>query len=231
MKDNRAIQRLRRGWASVEGFQWRVLLVLVVVAVALALVATVQGEQTWDAALLNLATELAGAAATYVLLQWVIGRRATKEELIAQMGSGVRDVAVPAADELRRRGWLTNGSLAGADLQLAQLQGANLLGANLERATLMAANLEQAFLYKANLEGAVLLSAHLERAELWDANLKGAELSHANLEQASVSVGQLAQAKSLAGATLPDGTGLSVEHWRAEFEEWRKKQEEQGSGQ
>ena len=38
---------------------------------------------------------------------------------------------------------------------------------------------------------------------------------------------QLAQARNLAGATLRDGTKLSEDNWEAEFEEWRKKQEEQ----
>jgi len=50
------------------------------------------------------------------------------------MGSGVRDVAVPAADELRRRGWLTDGSLRGANLSRADLRGANLREANLSGA-------------------------------------------------------------------------------------------------
>jgi hypothetical protein len=287
-------RRLRRKWMGVEGLQWRVLLVLIAVAVTLAFVGTAVGDQTWDALLTNLATELAGAAVTYVILQWMIGQRSIKEELIAQMGSDVRDVAVPAADELRRRGWLTDGSLRwsqlgdanleGADLWLANLEGASLRFANLQGARLSRANLEGADLWRAqlqrgnmesanlawtdmrhsnlqgvdlwlaNLEGASLdradlkearlgrvhlqeadmEDADLEGANLWGAQLQGAELERANLnkvflQEADVATRQLAQAKSLAGATLPDGTKLSEDNWQAEFEEWRKKQEEQES--
>ena len=70
---------------------------------------------------------------------------------------------------------------------------------------------------RANLRGTILLHANLGRAVLEHANLKGA----------AVLAEQLVQAQSLAGATLPDGTVLSKDNWRAEFEEWRKKQEEQ----
>jgi len=42
---------------------------------------------------------------------------------------------------------------------------------------------------------------------------------------ATVTADQLAQAKTLARATLPDGTKLSDDNWQAEFEEWREKQE------
>ena len=75
-----------------------VLAVLLAVAAASALVATLVGTQTWDAALLNFGTEMAGAVVTYVLLQLVIGGRARKEDLIADLGSNVRDVAVAAAE-------------------------------------------------------------------------------------------------------------------------------------
>lgn len=59
---------------------------------------------------------MSDAVVTYVLLQMVIGNRTRKTELIAQMGFDIRDVAVPAVDELRRHGWFTDGSLRGADL-------------------------------------------------------------------------------------------------------------------
>jgi hypothetical protein len=116
------------------------------------------------------------------------------------MGSDVRDAAVPAVEELRREGWLYNGSLRVAALRYANLEGARLWGANLEMADL----------WGANLKGAFLLSANLSRA---------------NLEGAQARAGQLYQAENLEGATLPDGNTLSEDNWKAEFEEWRRKQE------
>jgi len=123
-----------------------VLAVLLAVAAASALVATLVGTQTWDAALLNFGTEMAGAVVTYGLLHRVIGGRERKEDLIAQMGSDVRDVAVHAANELRRHGWLTDGSLTGADLRKDGLSEADLHEANLSRADLSRANLSEAIL-------------------------------------------------------------------------------------
>jgi len=98
----RAVRRLRRIWGSAESLQWRVLLVLLVVAVVSTITAILVFDQGWGAALLNFGTEMTGAFMTYLLLQRVLGREVTKEELIAQMGSTVNDVAVAAAEELRR---------------------------------------------------------------------------------------------------------------------------------
>ena len=110
--------------------RWAVLLVLIAVALVSSVVAVWRGGQTWGGLLLNLGSEMAGAVATYALLEIFVGgrerREAKKADLIAQLSSDVRDVAVPAAEELRRHGWLGDGSLRRADLQEANLQGANL---------------------------------------------------------------------------------------------------------
>jgi len=103
---------------------------------------------------LNLVTELAGAAVVYFLFELVIERmergeaekkalEGKKAALIAQMGSKVHDVAIAAAEELRRHGWLTDGSLQGANLRGANLQGAALSKANLQGARLLGANLQE----------------------------------------------------------------------------------------
>jgi hypothetical protein len=139
---------------------------------------------------LNLGTELAGALMTYILLELVIGRRerreAKKADLIAQMGSNVKDVAIAAAEELARRGWLYDGSLQGAHLANANLQGAHLIGANLQVVFLAAANLQGAFLMEADLQWAILVWANLQGANLVNANLQGADFDE--------------------DTTLPDGT-------------------------
>lgn len=48
---------------------------------------------------INLTAEFVGAVVTYIRSRQVIGRRAAKAELIARMGSDVREVAVAAADK------------------------------------------------------------------------------------------------------------------------------------
>ena len=223
-----------------------------------------------DRAVGNLGTELAGAVAIYVLLDIFLGTRQRKQRLIAKMSSGVRDVALEAADELERELWLFDGSMRGAALVRADLEGVSLPDADLRGATLAfsdfsdaklmlvdlrnallrGTDLSGAFLGAANLEGANLDEANLKNAMMFGANLLNANLENANLEgailealdypegelgyghrlmllPAHVSPNQLAQAQSLAGATLPDGTKLSEDNWRAEFEEWRRKQEKQ----
>jgi uncharacterized protein YjbI with pentapeptide repeats len=265
---------------DLERVRWGVLIGLVALALASSWWSLGRTGDLESGAL-NLGTELIGAVVTYALFELVIERRerrkAAKKEaekkkaqLIAQLGSNVRDAAVSAAVELRRQGWLSdrslqaanlcNADLRGADLKLAHLVGAKLAGANLEGADLqwaqlretdlMVANLKEAVLLYANLEGANLIGAqlvganlaeaNLRRATLWRANLLRAYLSGADLngarlwiadpkvahQEATLMLKQLAQARSLAGATLPDGTKLSKEHWREEFEEWREKQGE-----
>jgi uncharacterized protein YjbI with pentapeptide repeats len=89
-----------------------------------------------------------------------------------------------------------------AKLSDADLQGANLRDAHLGEATLRRAQLNNANLSNADLRGADLLTADLR-----EANLSGANLAGANLRRALVDVQQLeATARSLAGATMPDGS-------------------------
>ena len=165
---------------------------------AVALVSWVGGlwiEQDWGGMLLNLGTELAGAALTYWLLEKVIGGEETLDDLIAQMGSSVREVAIPALEELTRQGRVRDGSLVGksfpgASLEKAQLSGADLRGAFLAGATLI----------KANLGVAKLMGANLTFMDLTGANLSGANLKGALL------FGAKTEGADLRGVTLPDGT-------------------------
>jgi uncharacterized protein YjbI with pentapeptide repeats len=219
----------------------------------MAVVSSVVGfwgtEQGWKGLWQNLGPELAGAVLTFVLIDLVLGTRQRKVTLIAQMGSDVRDVAVRAVEELRQEGWLTDGSLEGADLSKANLEGAQLAEARLRGASLIAARLERAKLKQAHLEDARLMAAHLEDAELvgarldsamlWFAHLNRAVLVHASLEGAAlwgadlrsafVTADQLAQACSLRETILRDGTKLSEDNWEAEFEEWQRKQKKRGA--
>jgi hypothetical protein len=155
---------------------------------------------------LNLGTEVIGAVATYLLFAWLIGRRELKRDLIARMGSRVHDVAIAAVEELRRYGWLTDGSLRGAILVGAKLEGAILVEANLEHAHLGGADLRGAFLRGANLQRALLVEAHLHHANLTFANLQKADLQKADLGIANLQNADLTEA-NLKGALL-SGTNL-----------------------
>ena len=211
-----------------------VLLILIGVALVSSLGALLWGNQEWDGLALNLGSEMAGAIVTYLLLELFIGRRELKAHLITQMGSKVQDVAIAAAEELRRHGWLMDleradlkgAKLPGTDLTFAflyeailkgaNLQGADLGGANLERANLERANLQGASLCadlqgaklsEANLQGADLRWANLPGASLWDANLRGADLRWANVQGARFSE----------NTTLPDGTKWTPDADMARF--------------
>lgn len=207
-----------------------VLLVLIGGALALSLWAVWPWPTgDWKGLALNFGTEMAGAVVTYALLELFIGRRerreARKADLIAQLGSRVKDVAVAAAEELERHGWLWDGLLQGAhllqaDLQEASLWGANLAGANLQGANLEAAELQKAFLWGvnlqgadlagANLQGANLIKAKLQGASLWSANLQGTWLADANLQGADLADTKLQGANFDENTTLPD---CKVDTW------------------
>ena len=79
-------------------------------------------------------------------------------------------------------------------------------GVNLVRANFNQAAMANADLRGADLSHATMLGADLSGANLKSANLSNADLRHANLNGADVTARQLADAKSIAGATLPDGT-------------------------
>ena len=181
-----------------------VLLVLIVVVLMSSLGAAWHTGD-WGGLALNFGTEMTGAVVTYLLLELVIGRKewreARKADLIAQLGSSVEDVAVAAAKELWRHGWLHDGSLRGAYLGRANLEGADLSRASLYEADLSGANLYKVNLYKANLSGANLSGANLEGADLNRASLSGARLLGASLEYVA----------------LPDGTNWTPDIDMARF--------------
>ncbi len=212
-----AVRRwLRVQWWRVSRLPWIVLGVLVGAAVISSLVGLRGIDQGVPWLWLHLGVELAGAVVTYILLDLVLGTRERKEALIRRVASDARDVAVPAAHELRRQGWLTDGSLHGAQLGHADLAGANLegaelraadlqeaklMGANLERAGLEGANLQGAHLVEADLQYAILIDADLEHALMVGANLGGANLTRAKLQQARLTNADL-QGALLVGANL-----------------------------
>lgn len=130
-----------------------------------------------------------------------------KYYLISKLTDPNNKTALDAIESLRQRGWLTDGSLASANLRFVHIQGANLEGADLRKSNLNKADLRWADLSYANLEGARLLKADLYQANLSGTNLQDACLMESNLQGANnLEEIQLAQAHSLLGATMPDGS-------------------------
>jgi hypothetical protein len=128
----------------------------------------------------NISTELVSIAVTVLVIDALNERRAIQQEkanLILQMSSPTNSIAKEAVRVLRMRGWLTDGTLKGANLQRA--------------------NLRNAFLEKADLRGIFFYEADLQGAFLQWCNLEGAR----KLENE-----QMAQLKFFRGAILPDGT-------------------------
>jgi uncharacterized protein YjbI with pentapeptide repeats len=134
----------------------------------------------------NASTELTSIAITVLIIDSLNRRREQRleehrerEQLTRQLGSSVNEVTKRAAEELRARGWLTDGSLQGADLRIAHLEEAKLWKADLQ-----GVNLQWAKLKKANLNGSILVGANLMQANLQAARLGGADLRGANLFEA-----------------------------------------------
>ncbi|HLY24878.1 MAG TPA: pentapeptide repeat-containing protein [Aggregatilineales bacterium] len=97
---------------------------------------------------------------------------------------------------------LTGINLYQSDLTSAKLAKTTLVNAYLLNANLTGADLKGAILSGANLRGAILVGADLTGSILAGTDLTGADLTGAK----GTTSDQVNQAKSLAGATLPDGT-------------------------
>ena len=205
------MRRIRGWWTSQNRTTRQILLVLILVTLVSSVAGVVLSDGDFGGLLLNFGTEMGGAVVTFVLITQIVGgteeRERLKHDLIMRMGSQANDTAVSAANELRARGWLREGSLKGAHLVGASLQGVDLNEANLQEANLCLANLQEAAFLDANLQGAYLGWADLRRTGLWDANLEGADLEGANLQEAELLRTNLQGAKLLR-ANL-QGTDLS----------------------
>lgn len=127
----------------------------------------------------NITTDLLSIALTVLVIDSLNERRATKKEkqnLILQMSSPTNSIALEAVRILRMQGWLTDGTLHGANL--------------------LRANLQKAYLEKADLQGVSFYKADLRDAYLQGSNLRGVR----KLEDR-----QIAQVKYLRGAMMQDG--------------------------
>jgi uncharacterized protein YjbI with pentapeptide repeats len=102
---------------------------------------------------------------------------------------------------------MIEADLHGVDFSNIDLRDTDLTGANFSGADLHGANLSYATLVFTNFSGANLAGADLHGTNVSTMNVSNANLAGANLKDATgVGVGQLAKARSLAGATMPDGS-------------------------
>jgi uncharacterized protein YjbI with pentapeptide repeats len=131
---------------------------------------------------------------------------AHKTELINKLRNPENKNVLQAIEEMRARGWLSDGTLQGVAFCYAQFQDADLMAADLSTVDLHQAHLEYADLSKANLRAAKLTRANLHGANLDQADLINTDLYKANLRRArNLTDEQLAKVKRLWGATMVDG--------------------------
>ncbi len=131
---------------------------------------------------------------------------ATITELIHKLNSQDNKRTLQAVEELRVRGWLSDGSLSGLILCHVHMQNADLMEADLHNVDFHQADLRKADLSQANLTGAKLSRANLEGANFSRANLAGADFFNTRLIGAhNLEPQQLAQAKRLWGCIMPNG--------------------------
>jgi len=149
-------------------------------------------------------------------------KKYTDAQLVRLLRSSDHQVVIEAIYELRKRGQLSDGSLAWTHLKYVHLQDTDLSTANLSKADLQMANLHSANLSQANLEGTRFIKANLRGCNFDGANLRDSILTGANLQSAcNLSYEQLSAVSSLRGATLPDGSrydgrfNLTGDQWTA----------------
>ncbi|GEM_PF-3136459 len=176
----------------------------------------------------SLLPELVGIGITltgiYYLEQWrqsKVEERRLKKELLWQVTSRSRDVAIGTIDRIRHEGWLCDidGILKGIVIPRAQWAGANLCGANLEDAVLNFADLEGTNLMGANLRNTKLFEINLINSELNNANLDMANFTFANLRQASIT--NIAVSKTIVSwVNFSDANLSEVNFENSQMREW-----------
>jgi len=195
-----------RKWLPGWTIQMKVIGSLFIISLISIVFYLFQSKFDFAGVALNLGTEMLGAVITYLLIQNVIGKSETKEKLIINMRSKVRDVALQAIDELRQSNWLMDGSLKEANLNGGNLRGVELYGANLLGASLTGVNLSGAKLYGVKLAGANLFNADLSSAILNSTDLDRANLRQANLYGTDLSTVHNLNRADLNGAWYSDKT-------------------------
>lgn len=159
-----------------------------------ALVALVLGE-TVTGFLLNLGTELIGAALLYIILDVVIGRveaveseqqaeQARQQQLREEMSSRVPDVAKRAAEQLRQSDAWFDGSLRGIRLDRSDFSGANLAYASMREAQVSEVNFTETILTRVDFKESTFESCNFKRAQLTGTFFRRSQMPRCNFSQA-----------------------------------------------
>jgi len=131
----------------------------------------------------------------------------TDFQVIRKLRSADNRIVLRAIEELRKRGVLSDGTLAWSGFQYVHFQGADLSSANFHNANFNFSDLRSTNLTDALLDGASLRKAKINGANFTHTSLISACLEEANLQGAyHLEEGQLLQVGRLRGATLPDGS-------------------------
>ncbi len=184
---------------------------------------------------INLYTEVISIFFTVAIIEVLNerrARRALKRDLIYRMGSNVSEEVVRAFEEVRRNGWLYDGSLDKANLCNANMQGIKLSRSmlfdcdfavethsepprkpNLSGAVMIKANLIQVSISDAIMKESVLWYANLQESKIFGCDLEKAQIVGANLYRANLFLSSLKGA-NLTGANLE---GADLTH--TEFDE------------
>lgn len=163
-------------------------------------------QRIWLAGVLvNLGAGVIGSCTTFFLIDMRLNQHAAREahqarqaerdadrahadrlrllSLVARIRSGSETEARAAVEELRARGWLTDGSLSGADFSGACLRNSYLQGARLSNVLLRGADLRGADLTAADLTASDLRMADLRGTVLRGAATADAKFDGAQLEK------------------------------------------------
>lgn len=208
-------------WERLNPMAQFIILVLLAGTMIPLLVVIASGRDIIDV-LLTIGSEMGSALVIFILFDYLLDvreRRAAEarklqqaqDDLIRELGSRVSEISGRAADQLRARGWLSDGTLERAHLNDAELEGVDLSGAAMANAYLGMANMQRARLSSADLRGVNFYHTRLEQADLSSADLREAKfvrarLRGANLRGANLSGAILNSVEADSTTILPDGS-------------------------
>jgi hypothetical protein len=196
------------GWWNIPRFLASVMLIVGIKSV----IGSTLSWKNLSNLILAISPELIGISITVLILDAMVEKRQKKiaedqfkAQLVREMGSSIRDMAIPALEELRENGWLADEFLTGKNFDGANLMDADFTNAILSNDSFVHANLAGANFNGAKLDGARLISANMKNAKTEFAVIRGADLRGALLEGSSFTDEQLQGVTYLHGAIMPNG--------------------------
>jgi uncharacterized protein YjbI with pentapeptide repeats len=153
-------------------------------------------EEFFHSLATNLGTELIGLAVTVLIIDSLyrqLQENQVKAKLIRDLSTTDNVSALKAVRELKENGWLSDGTLRGADLSTANLQGAHLVKAKLDGARLQGANFKGSILISVSMKGAdlrnidldesIILDSNFSEVDLWAGKFNNSKLGKVNFEK------------------------------------------------